>query len=161
MCGKLRTITEEVFSCLSFQSRHEELRLLSHHCPRLWPCQSMQPIHVTQHGHAVSPTYQANPIVNSSHHPPCSTMTLVDLPGITRVPVGDQPTDIEQRIRSMILEYIKLPTCLILAVTPANSDLANSDALELARSVDPEGYRTIGTGGGCFLGFWWEWLMCL
>jgi dynamin 1-like protein len=72
------------------------------------------------------------------------TMTLVDLPGITRVPVGDQPKDIEKQIRNMILSYIKRDSCLILAVSPANSDLANSDALTLAQLVDPEGLRTIG-----------------
>ncbi|KAM3291540.1 dynamin-related protein 3B isoform X1 [Capsicum chacoense] len=71
-------------------------------------------------------------------------ITLVDLPGITKVPVGDQPSDIEARIRTMIMSYIKLPSCLILAVTPANSDLANSDALQIAGSADPDGYRTIG-----------------
>ncbi|XP_024959227.1 dynamin-related protein 3A-like isoform X2 [Cynara cardunculus var. scolymus] len=71
-------------------------------------------------------------------------ITLVDLPGITKVPVGDQPTDIEARIRTMIMSYIKLPSCLILAVTPANSDLANSDALQIAGNADPDGYRTIG-----------------
>ena len=31
-----------------------------------------------------------------------------------------------------------------MAVTPANQDLANSDALKLARRVDPQGERTIG-----------------
>ena len=72
------------------------------------------------------------------------TMTLVDLPGITRVPVGDQPADIEKQIREMILSYIRRPSCLILAVTPGNSDLANSDALTLSRLVDKEGKRTIG-----------------
>ena len=72
------------------------------------------------------------------------TMTLVDLPGITRVPVGDQPPDIEKQIREMILSYIKRDSCLILAVSPANSDLANSDALTLSRMVDPDGKRTIG-----------------
>ncbi|KAJ0252024.1 Dynamin-related protein 3A [Hirschfeldia incana] len=71
-------------------------------------------------------------------------ITLVDLPGITKVPVGDQPTDIEARIRTMILSYIKQPSCLILAVTPANSDLANSDALQIAGNADPDGHRTIG-----------------
>ncbi|KAI7727969.1 hypothetical protein M8C21_002814 [Ambrosia artemisiifolia] len=71
-------------------------------------------------------------------------ITLVDLPGITKVPVGDQPSDIEARIRTMIMSYIKLPSCLILAVTPANSDLANSDALQMAGNADPDGYRTIG-----------------
>ncbi|KAL3538720.1 hypothetical protein ACH5RR_002086 [Cinchona calisaya] len=71
-------------------------------------------------------------------------ITLVDLPGITKVPVGDQPSDIEARIRTMIMSYIKCPTCLILAVTPANADLANSDALQIAGAADPDGLRTIG-----------------
>ncbi|XP_022149203.1 dynamin-related protein 3A-like [Momordica charantia] len=71
-------------------------------------------------------------------------ITLVDLPGITKVPVGDQPSDIEARIRTMIMSYIKVPSCLILAVTPANSDLANSDALQIAGNADPDGIRTIG-----------------
>ena len=39
----------------------------------------------------------------------------------------------------MIMQFISKPSCLILAVTPANSDLANSDALKLAKEVDPEG----------------------
>ncbi|KAG6520376.1 hypothetical protein ZIOFF_017425 [Zingiber officinale] len=71
-------------------------------------------------------------------------ITLVDLPGITKVPVGDQPSDIEARIRTMIFSYIKQKTCIILAVSPANADLANSDALQMARLADPDGSRTIG-----------------
>jgi dynamin 1-like protein len=39
----------------------------------------------------------------------------------------------------MILSYIKHKTCIILAVSPANADLANSDALQLARQADPDG----------------------
>ncbi|KAL4205755.1 Dynamin central region-domain-containing protein [Rhizopus microsporus] len=72
------------------------------------------------------------------------TLTLVDLPGVTRVPVGDQPKDIEKQIRDMVLKYITKPNAIILAVTAANVDLANSDGLKLAREVDPEGLRTIG-----------------
>lgn len=52
--------------------------------------------------------------------------------------------NIETLIREMILEYISKENCLILAVTPANSDLANSDALKLAKEVDKDGTRTIG-----------------
>ena len=44
----------------------------------------------------------------------------------------------------MILEYINPENSIILAVTPANQDLANSDALKLARTVDPDGLRTLG-----------------
>ncbi|WCJ30437.1 dynamin related protein [Euphorbia peplus] len=71
-------------------------------------------------------------------------MTLIDLPGITKVPVGDQPSDIETRIRSMIMTHIKQENCIILAVSPANSDLATSDALQMAKAADPNGSRTIG-----------------
>lgn len=66
-------------------------------------------------------------------------LTLIDLPGLTKVPIGDQPIDIEAQIRNMIMQFIKRDSCLILAVTPANTDLANSDALKLAKEVDPQG----------------------
>lgn len=66
-------------------------------------------------------------------------LTLVDLPGITKIPVGDQPMDIEMRIRSLVLEYIAKPNAIILAVSPANQDIVNSEALKIAREVDPEG----------------------
>ncbi|KIJ25070.1 hypothetical protein M422DRAFT_118364, partial [Sphaerobolus stellatus SS14] len=57
---------------------------------------------------------------------------------------GDQPKDIEKQIREMLVKYISRPSCIILAVTAANTDLANSDGLKMAREVDPEGTRTIG-----------------
>lgn len=66
-------------------------------------------------------------------------LTLIDLPGLTKVPIGDQPADIEHQIKSMIMQFIKRESCLILAVTPANTDLANSDALKLAKEVDVQG----------------------
>ncbi|KAG4197989.1 hypothetical protein ERO13_A05G060900v2 [Gossypium hirsutum] len=71
-------------------------------------------------------------------------MTLIDLPGITKVPVGDQPSDIEARIRRMIMAHINNENCIILAVSPANSDLATSDALQIAKLADPTGSRTVG-----------------
>ena len=64
--------------------------------------------------------------------------------GITRVPVGDQPKDIETKIRQMIQRYIEKENSVILAISAANSDLANSDALQIAKIYDPEGNRTIG-----------------
>uniref|UniRef100_A0A8C3PBH3 dynamin GTPase n=1 Tax=Chrysemys picta bellii TaxID=8478 RepID=A0A8C3PBH3_CHRPI len=84
------------------------------------------------------------PINLRVYSPHVLSLTLVDLPGITKVPVGDQPPDIEQQIRDMIMQFISRENCLILAVTPANTDLANSDALKLAKEVDPQGLRTIG-----------------
>lgn len=71
-------------------------------------------------------------------------LTLVDLPGLTKIPIGDQPTDIERQTRNLILEYISKPNTIILAVSPANVDLVNSESLKLARQVDPTGKRTVG-----------------
>ena len=84
------------------------------------------------------------PIRLKVYSPHVFNLTLVDLPGLTKVPIGDQPSDIEDQVREMILEYIRPANTIILAVTPANQDLANSDALKLARTVDKEGDRTIG-----------------
>ncbi|XP_064189602.1 dynamin 3a isoform X4 [Anguilla rostrata] len=84
------------------------------------------------------------PINLRVYSPHVLNLTLIDLPGITKVPVGDQPADIEYQIRDMIMQFVCRENCLILAVTPANTDLANSDALKLAKDVDPQGQRTIG-----------------
>ena len=62
-------------------------------------------------------------------------ITLIDLPGMTKIAVGDQPVDIEQQIVDMLMQFITKETCLILAVTPANTDLATSDALQMAKRV--------------------------
>ncbi|RXM92531.1 Dynamin-1 [Acipenser ruthenus] len=80
-------------------------------------------------------------------------LTLVDLPGMTKVPVGDQPADIEHQIRDMIMQFVTKENCLCLAVSPANSDLANSDALKIAKEVDPQGMRGEELGQmGCVYG---------
>ncbi|KAM9069497.1 dynamin-1 isoform 4-T4 [Sarcophilus harrisii] len=86
----------------------------------------------------------AVPINLRVYSPHVLNLTLVDLPGMTKVPVGDQPPDIEFQIRDMLMQFVTKENCLILAVSPANSDLANSDALKIAKEVDPQGQRTIG-----------------
>lgn len=62
----------------------------------------------------------------------------------SQIPVGDQPSDIERQIYGLVSSYISKPNCIIIAVSPANVDLANSDSLKLARTIDPQGRRTIG-----------------
>ncbi|XP_061655900.1 dynamin-1a isoform X1 [Phyllopteryx taeniolatus] len=84
------------------------------------------------------------PINLRVYSPHVLNLTLVDLPGMTKVPVGDQPADIETQIRDMLLQFVTKDNSLMLAVSPANSDLANSDALKIAKEVDPQGMRTIG-----------------
>jgi replication fork clamp-binding protein CrfC len=78
------------------------------------------------------------------HSKSVPNLTLVDLPGLTKVPVGDQPQNISEQIRTMVLEAIRNPNCIILAVSAANQDIANSDGLQIAREVDPDGHRTLG-----------------
>ncbi|XP_053600362.1 dynamin-1-like protein isoform X8 [Plodia interpunctella] len=70
-------------------------------------------------------------------------LTLVDLPGITKIPIGDQPEDIENQIRNLIIKYISNPNSIILAVTAANTDMATSEAIKMAKEVDPDGRRTL------------------
>uniref|UniRef100_A0A4W3GH36 dynamin GTPase n=1 Tax=Callorhinchus milii TaxID=7868 RepID=A0A4W3GH36_CALMI len=84
------------------------------------------------------------PINLRVYSPNVLNLTLIDLPGMTKVPVGDQPVDIEFQIREMLMQFVTKDNCLVLAVSPANSDLANSDALKIAKEVDPQGLRTIG-----------------
>ncbi|XP_067295856.1 dynamin-1a isoform X4 [Pseudorasbora parva] len=95
---------------------------------------------VTGQNKGISPV----PINLRVYSPNVLNLTLVDLPGMTKVPVGDQPADIEQQIRDMLMQFVTKDNCLLLAVSPANSDLANSDALKIAKEVDPQGQRTIG-----------------
>eukprot|EP00656_Telonema_subtile_P053169 TRINITY_DN761_c0_g1_i1.p1 TRINITY_DN761_c0_g1~~TRINITY_DN761_c0_g1_i1.p1 ORF type:complete len:782 (+),score=241.73 TRINITY_DN761_c0_g1_i1:134-2479(+) len=89
-------------------------------------------------------TVSPEPITLKIVSPDVLTMTLVDLPGMTRNPVGGQPESIMKDINAMVEQYISNENCIILAISPANQDLANSDALAMARKHDPSGVRTIG-----------------
>lgn len=57
--------------------------------------------------------------------------------------MGDQPVDIETMIRDLVLKYIGNPNSIILAVVTANTDMATSESLKIARECDPEGRRTL------------------
>lgn len=72
------------------------------------------------------------------------TLTLVDLPGLVKVPTSDQPKNICMKIEEMCRKYIINKNAIILAVSAANIDISTSDSLQLARSVDPSYDRTIG-----------------
>ena len=61
--------------------------------------------------------------------------------GLTKVPIDGQPRSIVKEIDDMVRHYIKGENAIILAVSPANADLATSDALRMARDVDPNGER--------------------
>ncbi|KAG6782894.1 hypothetical protein POTOM_012320 [Populus tomentosa] len=120
------------------------------------------------------------PIHLSIYSPNVVNLTLIDLPGLTKVAVGElhlcfyswlpsylhafffftilqfmniqyvfsnaegQPDSIVQDIENMVRSYIEKPNCIILAISPANQDLATSDAIKISREVDPTGERTLG-----------------
>lgn len=84
------------------------------------------------------------PIFLELRHENLTNLLMVDLPGETKIAIQGQTTEIVDNIRNMILEYIKKPNCIILAVSSANVDLATSDSLKLAQISDTTGNRTIG-----------------
>ena len=84
------------------------------------------------------------PIVLNVYSQTCPDLTLVDLPGVTRVPVGKQPKNIEEITKNMATRYIEDPLTIILCVIAANSDIATSDGLKLAKEIDTTGSRTLG-----------------
>uniref|UniRef100_A0A8C7ACK3 MX dynamin like GTPase 2 n=1 Tax=Neovison vison TaxID=452646 RepID=A0A8C7ACK3_NEOVI len=75
--------------------------------------------------------------------PEVPDLTLIDLPGITRVPVGNQPQDIGLQIKALIKKYIQRQETINLVVVPCNVDIATTEALSMAQEVDPRGDRTI------------------
>uniref|UniRef100_A0A674JHV4 MX dynamin like GTPase 1 n=1 Tax=Terrapene triunguis TaxID=2587831 RepID=A0A674JHV4_9SAUR len=71
-------------------------------------------------------------------------LTLIDLPGIARVAVGNQPKDIGNQIINLIKKYICKQQTINLVVVPSNVDIATTEALKMAKEVDPKGERTLG-----------------
>ncbi|PQQ00011.1 dynamin-related protein 1E [Prunus yedoensis var. nudiflora] len=71
------------------------------------------------------------PIHLSIYSPNVVNLTLIDLPGLTKVAVEGQPESIVQDIENMVRSFIEKPNCIILAITPANQDIATSDAIGL------------------------------
>ncbi|XP_013810702.1 interferon-induced GTP-binding protein Mx-like [Apteryx mantelli] len=76
--------------------------------------------------------------------PTVPDLTLIDLPGIARVAVGDQPEDIGEQIKKLLKNIIGNKETLNLVVVPCNVDIATTEALKMAQEVDPKGERTLG-----------------
>ncbi|KAJ0792840.1 putative dynamin, GTPase region, Dynamin superfamily [Helianthus annuus] len=81
------------------------------------------------------------PIHLSIYSPNVVNLTLIDLPGLTKVAVEGQPESIVEDIEKMVRTYVDKPNSIILAISPANQDIATSDAMKLAKEVDPSGYN--------------------
>ncbi|KAK2790587.1 dynamin-like GTPase mgm1 [Emmonsiellopsis sp. PD_33] len=84
-----------------------------------------------------------DPIQLSIYSPHIPDLSLIDLPGYIQVAGRDQPPELKQKISDLCDKYIQAPN-IILAISAADVDLANSTALRASRRVDPRGERTIG-----------------
>lgn len=91
------------------------------------------------HDEAVS----SDPIQLTIKSPRVPDLSLVDLPGYIQVEAADQPMTLKSKIREVCDKYLEQPN-IILAISAADVDLANSSALRAARKADPRGERTIG-----------------
>jgi replication fork clamp-binding protein CrfC len=78
------------------------------------------------------------------HSKNCPNLTVIDLPGLTRIAIEGQSEDIYRVTTEMIRKYMVDPTSIILCVIPANQDITNDEVLHMAMKIDVLGERTIG-----------------
>ncbi|XP_048458989.1 interferon-induced GTP-binding protein Mx1-like [Rhincodon typus] len=95
--------------------------------------------------HLAGKTGISSELISLQVESPCAPdLTLIDLPGIIRVPIGNQPQDIGNMIKNLIQSYIGKEETIILVVISCNVDIATTEALKMAQEVDPKGDRTLG-----------------
>ncbi|KAL3520570.1 hypothetical protein ACH5RR_018719 [Cinchona calisaya] len=70
-------------------------------------------------------------------------LTMIDLPGITRVPVHEQPEDIYEQVSAIIMEYITPEESIILNVLSATVDFTTCESIRMSKRVDKTGKRTL------------------
>ena len=86
-----------------------------------------------------------SPIIMTVYSKNVPDLSLVDLPGITKIPIkdSDHPEDIERITKNLIRKYIQDSRTIILCVVMGNVDVSTSDAIQLAREYDKNGERTL------------------
>ncbi|PNS19214.1 Protein msp1, mitochondrial [Sphaceloma murrayae] len=84
-----------------------------------------------------------DPIQLRIYSPHVPDLSLIDLPGYIQVVSEGQPPELKEKISQLCDKYIQPPN-VILAISAADVDLANSTSLRASRRVDPRGERTIG-----------------
>ncbi|GMY37778.1 dynamin-related protein 4C-like [Fagus crenata] len=70
-------------------------------------------------------------------------LTMIDLPGISRVPVHGQPDNIYDQIRKIIMEYITPEESIILNVLSATVDFTTCESIRMSKMVDKSRNRTL------------------
>ncbi|KAF3451345.1 hypothetical protein FNV43_RR07440 [Rhamnella rubrinervis] len=96
-------------------------------------------LRIAGHGKGIS----NNPITLVVKKMGVPDLTMVDLPGITRVPVKGQPENIYEQIRDIIMEYIRPEESIILNVLSATVDFPTCESIRMSQSVDKTGKRTL------------------
>ncbi|KAF2708220.1 dynamin family protein-like protein [Pleomassaria siparia CBS 279.74] len=71
-------------------------------------------------------------------------LTLVDLPGLIHAANKMQSEDDVKLIGDLVIEYMKNPRTIILAVISAKNDYANQIIIKHCKTIDPTGRRTLG-----------------
>lgn len=72
-------------------------------------------------------------------------LSVIDVPGIFRNTTAGVTTDSDmQVVRNMVTHYMKNTRSVILAVIPANVDIATQEILKMAENCDAKGQRTLG-----------------
>lgn len=72
-------------------------------------------------------------------------LSVIDVPGIFKKTTEGLTTKSDIRmVRKMVSTYMENPRAVILAVIPANVDIATQEILEMAAECDTEGERTLG-----------------
>src|SRR5438034_739145 len=70
-------------------------------------------------------------------------LTVIDVPGIFRKPTGGVTTKEDMGlVKGLVQRYIRNDGTIILAVIPANVDVATQEILTLAADFDRSGERT-------------------
>ena len=90
----------------------------------------------------ISPELITLRVESPAHSAP--DLTLIDLPGIARIAIEDQPADICEQIKDIIMEHVENENTVILCVVSANLDAAVNESIQIAKQVDSEGKRTFG-----------------
>lgn len=88
--------------------------------------------------------FSTDQIVVELVSPDACDLTVVDLPGIIRTVTTGQSVNVIEQVNKLIQNFLSDPRTIILAVIPANQDIATVDILERALYVDPSGERTVG-----------------
>ncbi|OQD94374.1 hypothetical protein PENSOL_c026G02949 [Penicillium solitum] len=90
------------------------------------------------------PTFSNSVLQLEIRGPNESHLSVIDVPGIFKNTTlhRTMKSDIVL-VRNMVLRYMQNQRSIILAVVPANVDIATQEIIEMAREIDPEGGRTL------------------